>query len=230
MKNETTPALRLTPVRETTASVPLAVAERSLAALPVYGGLLGTLCALFGWSALWPAMAAGAAALALAVWCAMSRGWRQWLPALLALAAAAWCLLLPQARDSAAGLFNGVLAYVQSLTGRIHLPLACEDTSALWAALPACIVLGALLGRLAVYAPVANIVLAAAGVALAAVSGSADGAWWLALLCLGAALLCLGSRRSCRRSPAVSLWTAALAVLLAALTVGVTVITGLGAS
>ena len=146
MKNETTPALRLTPVRETTASVPLAVAERSLAALPVYGGVLGTLCALFGWSALWPAMAAGAAALALAVWCAMSRGWRQWLPALLALAAAAWCLLLPQARDSAAGLFNGVLAYVQSLTGRIHLPLACEDTSALWAALPACIVLGALLG------------------------------------------------------------------------------------
>ena len=230
MKNETTPALRLTPVRETTASVPLAVAERSLAALLVYGGVLGTLCALFGWSTLWPAMAAGAAALALAVWCAMSRGWRQWLPALLALAAAAWCLLLPQARDSAAGLFNGVLAYVQSLTGRIHLPLACEDTSALWAALPACIVLGALLGSLAVYAPVANIVLAAAGVALAAVSGSADGAWWLALLCLGAALLCLGSRRSCRRSPAVSLWTAALAVLLAALTVGVTVITGLGAS
>ena len=230
MKNETTPALRLTPVRETTASVPLAVAERSLAALPVYGGLLGTLCALFGWSALWPAMAAGAAALALAVWCAMSRGWRQWLPALLALAAAAWCLLLPQARDSAAGLFNGVLAYVQSLTGRIHLPLACGETAALWAALPACIVLGALLGSLAVYAPVANIVLAAAGVALAAVSGSADGAWWLALLCLGAALLCLGSRRSCRRSPAVSLWTAALAVLLAVLTVGVTVITGLGAS
>ena len=230
MKNETTPALRLTPVRETTASVPLAVAERSLAALPVYGGLLGTLCALFGWSALWPAMAAGAAALALAVWCAMSRGWRQWLPTLLALAAAAWCLLLPQARDSAAGLFNGVLAYVQSLTGRIHLPLACGETAALWAALPACIVLGALLGSLAVYAPVANIVLAAAGVALAAVSGSADGAWWLALLCLGAALLCLGSRRSCRRSPAVSLWTAALAVLLAALTVGVTVITGLGAS
>ena len=230
MKNETTPALRLTPVRETTASVPLAVAERSLAALPVYGGLLGTLCAAFGWSALWPAMAAGAAALALAVWCAMSRGWRQWLPALLALAAAAWCLLLPQARDSAAGLFNGVLAYVQSLTGRIHLPLACGETAALWAALPACIVLGALLGSLAVYAPVANIVLAAAGVALAAVSGSADGAWWLALLCLGAALLCLGSRRSCRRSPAVSLWTAALAVLLAVLTVGVTVITGLGAS
>ena len=230
MKNETTPALRLTPVRETTASVPLAVAERSLAALPVYGGLLGTLCALFGWSALWPAMAAGAAALALAVWCAMSRGWRQWLPALLALAAAAWCLLLPQARDSAAGLFNGVLAYVQSLTGRIHLPLACGETAALWAALPACIVLGALLGSLAVYAPAVNIVLVAAGVALAAVSGSADGAWWLALLCLGAALLCLGSRRSCRRSPAVSLWTAALAVLLAALTVGVTVITGLGAS
>lgn len=230
MKNETTPALRLTPVRETTASVPLAVAERSLAALPVYGGVLGTLCALFGWSALWPAMAAGAAALALAVWCAMSRGWRQWLPALLALAAAAWCLLLPQARDSAAGLFNGVLAYVQSLTGRIHLPLACGETAALWAALPACIVLGALLGSLAVYAPAVNIVLAAAGVALAAVSGSADGAWWLALLCLGAALLCLGSRRSCRRSPAVSLWTAALAVLLAALTVGVTVITGLGAS
>ena len=162
MKNETTPALRLTPVRETTASVPLAVAERSLAALPVYGGVLGTLCALFGWSALWPAMAAGAAALALAVWCAMSRGWRQWLPALLALAAAAWCLLLPQARDSAAGLFNGVLAYVQSLTGRIHLPLACEDTSALWAALPACIVLGALLGSLAVYAPAVNIVLAPA--------------------------------------------------------------------
>ena len=152
MKNETTPALRLTPVRETTASVPLAVAERSLAALPVYGGLLGTLCALFGWSALWPTMAAGAAALALAVWCAMSRGWRQWLPALLALAAAAWCLLLPQARDSAAGLFNGVLAYVQSLTGRIHLPLACGETAALWAALPACIVLGALLGSLAVYA------------------------------------------------------------------------------
>ena len=230
MKNETTPALRLTPVRETTASVPLAVAERSLAALLVYGGVLGTLCAAVGWSALWPAMAAGAAALALAVWCAMSRGWRQWLPALLAPAAAAWCLLLPQARDSAAGLFNGVLAYVQSLTGRIHLPLACEDTSTLWAALPACIVLGALLGSLAVYAPVANIVLAAAGVALAAVSGSAEGAWWLALLCLGAALLCLGSRRSCRRSPAVSLWTAALAVLLAALTVGVTVITGLGAS
>ena len=146
MKKETTPALRLTPVRETTASVPLAVAERSLAALLVYGGVLGTLCAAVGWSALWPAMAAGAAALALAVWCAMSRGWRQWLPALLALAAAAWCLLLPQARDSAAGLFNGVLAYVQSLTGRIHLPLACGETAALWAALPACIVLGALLG------------------------------------------------------------------------------------
>ena len=57
MKNETTPALRLTPVREITASVPLAVAERSLAALLVYGGLLGTLCALFGWSALWPGTA-----------------------------------------------------------------------------------------------------------------------------------------------------------------------------
>ena len=227
MKNETTPALRLTPVRETTASVPLAVAERSLAALLVYGGVLGTLCALFGWSALWPAMAAGAAALALAVWCAMSRGWRQWLPALLALAAAAWCLLLPQARDSAAGLFNGVLAYVQSLTGRIHLPLACEDTSALWAALPACIVLGALLGSLAVYAPVANIVLAAAGVALAAVSGSAEGAWWLALLCLGAALLCLGRRKSCRPAPAVSLWTAALLLILGALTAGVVALTNL---
>ena len=230
MKNETTPALRLTPVRETTASVPLTVAERSLAALPVYGGVLGTLCVLFGWSALWPAMAAGAAALVLAVWCAMGRGWRQWLPALLALAAAAWCLLLPQARDSGAGLFNGVLAYVQSLTGRIHLPLACADVSALWAALPACIVLGALLGSLAVYAPVVSAVLAAAGVALAAVSGSAGGAWWLALLCLGAALLCLGSRRSCRRSPAVSLWTAAVAVVLAALAVGVTAVTGLGAS
>ena len=193
MKNETTPALRLTPVREITASVPLAVAERSLAALLVYGGVLGTLCALFGWSTLWPAMAAGAAALALAVWCAMSRGWRQWLPTLLALAAAAWCLLLPQARDSAAGLFNGVLAYVQSLTGRIHLPLACGETAALWAALPACIVLGALLGSLAVYAPAVNIVLAAAGVALAAVSGSAGAAcgWrccvWARRCCVWAA-------------------------------------------
>lgn len=230
MKKETTPSLRLTPVRETTASVPLTVAERSLAALLVYAGLLGTLCATFGWTALWSAMAAGAAGLLLAVWCAMGRGWRQWLPALAALAAAAWCLLLPQARDGAAGLFNGVLVYVQSLTGRIRLPLACEEVSALWAALPACVVLGALLGSLAVYAPAVSAVLAAAGVALAALSGSADGAWWLALLCLGAALLCLGSRKSCRRSPAVSLWTAALAVLLAALAVGITVITGLGAS
>ena len=40
MKNETTPALRLTPVRETTASVPLAVAERSLAALRKDGTLV----------------------------------------------------------------------------------------------------------------------------------------------------------------------------------------------
>ena len=55
---------------------------------------------------------------------------RQWLPVGLALLAAAWCLLLPQARDSAAGLFNSVLAYVQALTGRIHLPLACEETAA----------------------------------------------------------------------------------------------------
>ena len=227
MKKETTPTLRLTPVRETTASVPLTIVERGLGALLVYTGALGTLCTVFGWSAQWPTMAAGAAAL-LSVWCAMGRGWRQWLPGLLALAIAAWCLLLPQVRDSAAGLFNGVLAFVQSLTGRIHLPLTYENTSALWAALPACVALGALLGSLAVYAPAVNAVLAAAAVALAAVSGSADGAWWLAALCLGAALLCLGRRRSCRRSPAVSLWTAAAAALLAALAVGVLAVTGLG--
>ena len=230
MKRETISGLRLTPVRETTASVPLTVAERSCAAALTYAGLLGTLTAAFGWPVVWPALVCGAAAVVFAVWCALGRGWRQWLPIALALLCAAWCLLLPQSRDSAAGLVNSVLAWLQAATGCIHLPLACEETAAVWAAVPACILLGALLGSLAVYAPAVNIVLAAAGVALAAVSGSADGAWWLALLCLGAALLCLGSRRSCRRSPAVSLWTAALAVLLAALTVGVTVITGLGAS
>ena len=226
MKNEN--ALTLTPVRETISSLPLAVAERGLGALLVYAGLLGAMCAAFGWQPAWAAMALGGAALLLAVWCAMGRGWRQWLPVGLALLAAAWCLL-PQARDSAAGLFNSVLAYVQALTGRIHLPLACEETAALWAAIPACIVLGALLGSLAVYAPVLGPVLALGCVVPAMVKGEGSGLW-LAILCLGAALLCLGSRRSCRRSPAVSLWTAALAVLLAALTVGVTVITGLGAS
>lgn len=110
MKNEN--ALTLTPVRETISSLPLAVAERGLGALLVYAGLLGAMCAAFGWQPAWAAMALGAAALLLAVWCAMGRGWRQWLPVGLALLAAAWCLLLPQARDSAAGLFNSVLAYV----------------------------------------------------------------------------------------------------------------------
>ena len=227
MKKETTPTLRLTPVRETTASVPLTIVERGLGALLVYTGALGTLCTVFGWSAQWPTVAAGAAALLLSVWCAMGRGWRQWLPGLLALATAAWCLLLPQVRDSAAGLFNGVLAFVQSLTGRIHLPLTYENTSALWAALPACVALGALLGSLAVYASAVNAVLAAVAVALAAVSGSAGGAWWLAALCLGAALLCLGSRRSCRTAPAVSLWTGAVLAVLALAIGGAVALTGL---
>ena len=118
LKNEN--ALTLTPVRETISSLPLAVAERGLGALLVYAGLLGAMCAAFGWQPAWAAMALGGAALLLAVWCAMGRGWRQWLPVGLALLAAAWCLLLPQARDSAAGLFNSVLAYVQALTGHIH--------------------------------------------------------------------------------------------------------------
>ena len=74
MKKETTPTLRLTPVRETTASVPLTIVERGLGALLVYTGALGTLCTVFGWSAQWPTVAAGAAALLLSVWCAMGRG------------------------------------------------------------------------------------------------------------------------------------------------------------
>lgn len=89
MKNEN--ALTLTPVRETISSLPLAVAERGLGALLVYAGLLGAMCAAFGWQPAWAAMALGAAALLLAVWCAMGRGWRQWLPVGLALLAAAWC-------------------------------------------------------------------------------------------------------------------------------------------
>ena len=198
MKNEN--ALTLTPVRETISSLPLAVAERGLGALLVYAGLLGAMCAAFGWQPAWAAMALGGAALLLAVWCAMGRGWRQWLPVGLALLAAAWCLLLPQARDSAAGLFNSVLAYVQALTGRIHLPLACEETAALWAAIPACIVLGALLGSLAVYAPVLGPVLALGCVVPAMVKGEGSGLW-LAILCLGAALLYLGRRKSCRPAP-----------------------------
>ena len=224
MKNEN--ALTLTPVRETISSLPLAVAERGLGALLVYAGLLGAMCAAFGWQPAWAAMALGAAALLLAVWCAMGRGWRQWLPVGLALLAAAWCLLLPQARDSAAGLFNSVLAYVQALTGRIHLPLACEETAALWAAIPACIVLGALLGSLAVYAPVLGPVLALGCVVPAMVKGEGSGLW-LAILCLGAALLCLGRRKSCRPASAVSLWTAALLLILGALTAGVVALTGL---
>lgn len=224
MKNEN--ALTLTPVRETISSLPLAVAERGLGALLVYAGLLGAMCAAFGWQPAWAAMALGGAALLLAVWCAMGRGWRQWLPVGLALLAAAWCLLLPQARDSAAGLFNSVLAYVQALTGRIHLPLACEETAALWAAIPAYIVLGALLGSLAVYAPVLGPVLALGCVVPAMVKGEGNGLW-LAILCLGAALLCLGRRKSCRPAPAVSLWTAALLLILGALTAGVVALTGL---
>ncbi len=224
MKNEN--ALTLTPVRETISSLPLAVAERGLGALLVYAGLLGAMCAAFGWQPAWAAMALGGAALLLAVWCAMGRGWRQWLPVGLALLAAAWCLLLPQARDSAAGLFNSVLAYVQALTGRIHLPLACEETAALWAAIPACIVLGALLGSLAVYAPVLGPVLALGCVVPAMVKGEGSGLW-LAILCLGAALLYLGRRKSCRPAPAVSLWTAALLLILGALTAGVVALTGL---
>ena len=47
MKRETISGLRLTPVRETTASVPLTVAERSCAAALTYAGLLGTLTAAF---------------------------------------------------------------------------------------------------------------------------------------------------------------------------------------
>ena len=74
MKNEN--ALTLTPVRETISSLPLAVAERGLGALLVYAGLLGAMCAAFGWQPAWAAMALGAVALLLAVWCAMGRGWR----------------------------------------------------------------------------------------------------------------------------------------------------------
>ena len=61
MKRETISGLRLTPVRETTASVPLTVAERSCAAALTYAGLLGTLTAAFGWPVVWPALVCGAA-------------------------------------------------------------------------------------------------------------------------------------------------------------------------
>ena len=225
MKRETISGLRLTPVRETTASVPLTVAERSCAAALTYAGLLGTLTAAFGWPVVWPALVCGAAAVVFAVWCALGRGWRQWLPIALAVLCAAWCLLLPQSRDSAAGLVNSVLAWLQAATGCIHLPLACEETAAVWAAVPACIVLGALLGSAGVYAPVTGAVLAAALAAVSAVTGR--GGLWLALLCLGAALLCLGSRRSCHRSPAVSLWTAAVLAVLALAIGGAAALTGL---
>ena len=225
MKRETISGLRLTPVRETTASVPLTVAERSCAAALTYAGLLGTLTAAFGWPVVWPALVCGAAAVVFAVWCALGRGWRQWLPIALAVLCAAWCLLLPQSRDSAAGLVNSVLAWLQAATGCIHLPLACEETAAVWAAVPACIVLGALLGSAGVYAPVTGAVLAAALAAVSAVTGR--GGLWLALLCLGAALLCLGSRRSCHRSPAVSLWTGAVLAVLALAIGGAAALTGL---
>ena len=225
MKRETISGLRLTPVRETTASVPLTVAERSCAAALTYAGLLGTLTAAFGWPVVWPALVCGAAAVVFAVWCALGRGWRQWLPIALAVLCAAWCLLLPQSRDSAAGLVNSVLAWLQAATGCIHLPLACEETAAVWAAVPACILLGALLGSAGVYAPVTGAVLAAALAAVSAVTGR--GGLWLALLCLGAALLCLGSRRSCHRSPAVSLWTAAVLAVLALAIGGAAALTGL---
>ena len=85
LKRETISGLRLTPVRETSASVVLTVAERSGAAVLTYAGLLGTLTVAFGWPVVWPALVCGAAAVVFAVWCALGRGWRQWLPALLAL-------------------------------------------------------------------------------------------------------------------------------------------------
>ena len=54
--------------------------------------------------------------------------------------------------------------YVVSLSGgkdsTAMLLRLLEETAALWAAIPACIVLGALLGSLAVYAPVLGPVLA----------------------------------------------------------------------
>ena len=225
MKRETISGLRLTPVRETTASVPLTVAERSCAAALTYAGLLGTLTAAFGWPVVWPALVCGAAAVVFAVWCALGRGWRQWLPALLALAAAAWCLLLPQSRDSAAGLFNSVLAWLQAVTGRIYLPLACEETATVWAAVPVCIVLGALLGSAGVYAPVTGVVLAAVLAAVSAMMGQSS--LWLAVLCLGGGLLWLGQRKSCRTAPTVALWAAAVLAIMALAASGVVALAGL---
>lgn len=227
MKQKTTPTLRLTPVRKTIALSFPAVAERALSALAVYAGLLGALTAVCDWPVVWPALALGAASAVLAVWCALGRGWQPWLPAALAVLAAAWCLLLPQVGDSAAGLINGALAYLQELTGRIHLPLTYQDTSVLWAAIPGCVALGALLGSLAVYIPAAGAVPAVLGAAvLSAVDGKTVGAWPV-LLCLGAALLCLGHRKSCRATPAVSLYTAAALTLLAAITAGMITLTRL---
>lgn len=228
MKHVPTPTLRLTPVGQTITSPLPAVTERSIGALAVYAGFLGALTAACGWPVVWTALALGAAAAVFAVWCALGRGWRQWLPAVPAALCAAWCLLLPQTRDSAAGLINGVLAYVQALSGRICLPLAGQETSALWAAIPACVVLGALLGSLAVYAPVTGAVLAVGCAALSAADGAAAGLW-PALLCLGGALQCLGHRKSCRTAPAVSLYTAVVLALLAAVSAGVVTLTGLDA-
>lgn len=215
MKNEHAPDLTLRPVQETISSIPARLIERSLAAGVLYAGGLGTMCTAFGWTPCWTAMAVGLAALCTAVWCAMGRGWRQWLPAMATLVAAAWCLLVPLARDSAAGLLNGLLLWLQQLTGRIQLPLTYQGAPAAWAAVPACMVLGALLGSLGVYAPAAGAILAAACALPSAVSGQAA-PLWTGLVCLGAALVCLGGRRSCRTAPAVSLHTAAGLTVVAA--------------
>ena len=225
MKHTSSPTLRLTPVGQTMTSPLPAVAERSAGALAVYAGLLGGLAAVCGWPVVWQALAVGAASAVFAVWCAMGRSRRACLPALLVLLCVAWCLLLPQTADSAAGLWNGALSCLQRLTGRIFLPLTYQDADALWAAIPACGALGALLGSLAVYAPAAGVVLAAACGILSAAAG--QGGIWLAVLCLGAALLCLGHRKSCRTAPTVSLYTAALLVLLAAIAAGVVTLSGL---
>lgn len=226
MKNRNVPGLVLIPARETILSTPLVTAERTLAALPVYAGLLGMACTAFGWPMVWSAVALGVLTLVAAVWCALGHGWRQWLPALTAVLTAAWFLLLPQAQDSAAGLVNGVLDCFQRCTGYIHLPLTYQDTAAVWAAIPAAMVLGALLGSLGVYAPAVCAEVSVLVVALSALGDLAVGPW-AAVVCFGAVLLCLGHRRGCRRSPGVSLWTAALLALLAILAAGAVLLAGL---
>lgn len=226
MKNEHAPDLTLRPAQETISSTPVRLVERSLAAGTLYAGGLGAMCTAFGWVPRWAAMAVGLVALCAAVWCAMGRGWRQWLPAMAALVAAAWCLLVPQARDSAAGLLNGPLLWLQQLTGHIQLPLTCQQSSAAWAAVPACVVLGGLLGSLSVYAPAAGPVLAVLCVVPSAVSGQAA-SLWMGLLWLGAALVWLGGRRSCRTIPAVSLHTAVLLLVIAAAAAGTVLLSNL---